>query len=122
SQVNPYAIPIFEQILRPFRDLGVVAFRDEYSCCGDNQSFDSVGVPGFELIQDPIDDDTYHTNIDTYDALLLDDLKQAAVVVGSTVYLLMYKKIKNTFQQEHVGRSPRPMPSRKTLLCNELPF
>jgi carboxypeptidase Q len=91
SQMNPYAIPIFEQILRPFRDLGVVAFRDEYSCysvCDDNESFDRVGVPGFEFIQDPIDDDTYHTNIDTYDALLQDDLKQAAVIVASTAYHL----------------------------------
>jgi len=88
SEMNPHAIPIFEQILRPFRDLGVVAFRDEYSGCDDRCSFDSVGVPGFEFIQDPIDDDTYHTNIDTYDALLLDDLKQAAVVVASTVYHL----------------------------------
>ncbi len=88
SQMNPYAIPIFEQILRPFRDLGVVAFRDEYSCCDDNKSFDRVGVPGFEFIQDPIDDDTYHSNIDTYDALLQDDLKQAAVIVASTVYHL----------------------------------
>jgi len=88
SQMNPYAIPIFEQILRPFRDLGVVAFRDEYSCCDDNKSFDRVGVPGFEFIQDPIDDDTYHTNIDTYDALLQDDLKQAAVIVASTVFHL----------------------------------
>ncbi len=88
SQMNPYAIPIFEQILRPFRDLGVVAFRDEYSCCDDNKSFDRIGVPGFEFIQDPIDDDTYHSNIDTYDALLLDDLKQAAVIVASTVYHL----------------------------------
>ena len=88
SEMYPYANPIFEQILRPFRDLGVVAFRDEYSVCDDRCSFDRVGVPGFEFIQDPIDDDTYHTNIDTYDALLLDDLKQAAVVVASTVYRL----------------------------------
>lgn len=86
--MNPYAIPIFEQLLRPFRDLGVVAFRDEYDSCDDIESFDRVGVPGFEFIQDPIDDDTYHTNIDTYDALLQDDLKQAAVVVASTVYHL----------------------------------
>ncbi len=88
SEMYPYANPIFEQILRPFRDLGVVAFRDEYSVCDDRCSFERVGVPGFEFIQDPIDDDTYHTNIDTYDALLLDDLKQAAVVVASTVYHL----------------------------------
>ena len=88
SQMNPYAIRIFEQLLGPFRDLGVVAFRDEYSCCGDNESFDRVGVPGFEFLQDPIDDDTYHTNIDTYDALLQDDLKQAAAVVAFTVYHL----------------------------------
>jgi len=88
SQMNPYAIPIFDQILRPFRDEGVVAFRDEYSCCDDDESFDRAGVPGFEFIQDPIDDDTYHSNIDTYDALLQDDLKQAAIVVASTVYQL----------------------------------
>jgi hypothetical protein len=88
SEMNPYAIPIFEQILRPFRDLGVVGFRDEYSSCDDRCSFERVGVPAFEFIQDLIDDDTYHSNIDTYDSILQDDLKQAAVVVASTAYHL----------------------------------
>ncbi len=89
SQMNPYAIPIFEQLFRPLRDLGVVAVvhRNEGS---DSNSFDERGVPGFGFIQDPIEylTKTHHTNIDTYDALVLDDLKQAAVVMASTVYHL----------------------------------
>jgi hypothetical protein len=90
SQMNPYAIPIFEQLLRPFRDLGVLAVRDENSEGSDHESFDRVGVPAFDFIQDPIEyhTKTHHTNIDTFDALVLDDLKQAAVVVASTVYHL----------------------------------
>jgi len=89
SQMNPYAIPIFEQLLRPFRDLGVVAVQ-ERNGGSDNGSFDQRGVPGFGFIQDPIEytHKTHHTNIDTYDALLLEDLKQAAVVMASTVYHL----------------------------------
>ncbi len=95
SQMNPFAIPIFEQLFRPFRDLGVVAVRDENSGGSDHVTFDRVGVPSFYFIQDLMEREKneqarkmHHTNIDTYDALILDDLKQAAVVVGSTVYHL----------------------------------
>ncbi len=95
SQMNPYAIPIFEQLFRPLRDLGVVAVRDENSGGSDHVTFDRVGVPSFYFIQDLMEREKneyarkmHHTNIDTYDALILDDLKQAAVVVASTVYHL----------------------------------
>ena len=52
----------------------------------DHQSFDGVGLPGFQFIQDPIEytgDDffgTHHTNMDVYDRLQREDLMQAAVV------------------------------------------
>jgi Zn-dependent M28 family amino/carboxypeptidase len=88
TQMNPYAQPIFEQLLFPFRDLGVVAVRHGNTGGTDHLSFNGVGVPGFNFIQDPIEysTKTHHTNVDTYDALLLEDLQQAAVVVASTVY------------------------------------
>jgi carboxypeptidase Q len=90
DQGNEQATPIFEQILFPFRDLGVVAVRHGNTGGTDHLSFDRVGVPGFNFIQDPIEYSirTHHSNVDTYDHLLIDDLKQAAVVVASTVYAL----------------------------------
>lgn len=90
SQMNPYAVPVFEQLLLPYRDLGVVAVRHGNTGGTDHVSFDQKGVPGFNFIQDRIEyfSKTHHSNVDTYDALLLDDMKQAAVVVASTVYHL----------------------------------
>lgn len=90
NQGNEQATPLFEQILFPFRDLGVVAVRQGNTGGTDHLSFDRVGVPGFNFIQDPIEYSirTHHSNVDTYDHLLIDDLKQAAVVVASTVYAL----------------------------------
>jgi Zn-dependent M28 family amino/carboxypeptidase len=90
NQSNPAATPVFEQILWPFRDLGVVAVRDGNTGGTDHLAFDRVGIPGFNFIQDPIEYgiNTHHTELDTFDHLVLEDLKQAAVVVASTVYHL----------------------------------
>jgi len=88
SQSNSAVVPIFEQILSPFRDLGVLAVRDGNTGGTDHQSFDRVGVPGFNFIQDPIEYSirTHHSNVDTYERLVIEDLKQAATVVAWTVY------------------------------------
>ncbi len=90
NQSNPAATPIFEQILWPFRDLGVVAVRHGNTGGTDHLAFDRAGIPGFNFIQDPIEYgiNTHHTELDTFDHLVLDDLRQAAVVVASTVYHL----------------------------------
>ena len=90
DQSNEQVIPIFEQILWPFRDLGVVAVKHGNTGGTDHLAFDRAGIPGFNFIQDPIEYGvrTHHTFLDTYDALMLDDLKQAAVVVAATVYQL----------------------------------
>ena len=90
DQMNEQALPIFEQILWPFRDLGVVAVRHGNTGGTDHLAFDGAGIPGFNFIQDPIEYGirTHHTFVDTYDGLQLDDLKQAAVVVAATVYQL----------------------------------
>ena len=90
DQSNERAIPVFEQILWPFRDLGVVAVKHGNTGGTDHLSFDREGIPGFNFIQDPIEYgiNTHHAELDTYDHLVLDDLKQAAVVVAATVYHL----------------------------------
>ena len=90
DQSNAAAIPVFEQILWPFRDLGVVAVKHGNTGGTDHLAFDAVGIPGFNYIQDPIEYGTFthHTAADTFERLMLDDLKQAAVVVAATAYHL----------------------------------
>jgi len=94
DQMNEAALPIFEQILWPFRDLGVVAVRHGNTGGTDHLSFDGAGIPGFNFIQDPIEYGirTHHTYVDTFDGLVLDDLQQAAVVVAATVYHLSMRE------------------------------
>jgi carboxypeptidase Q len=90
DQSNEKAIPVFEQILWPFRDLGVVAVRHGNTGGTDHLSFDAAGIPGFNFIQDPIaySSQSHHTFLDVYDHLQIDDLEQAAMVVAATVYTL----------------------------------
>ncbi len=90
SQSNEKVIPVFEQILWPFRDLGVVAVKHGNTGGTDHLAFDGAGIPGFNFIQDPIEYgiNTHHTELDTFDHLVIDDLKQAATVVAATVYAL----------------------------------
>lgn len=90
DQSNEAAIPVFEQTLWPFRDLGVVAVKHGDTGGTDHLSFDAAGIPGFNFIQDPIEYGTitHHTAADTYERLMIDDLKQAAVVVAATAYHL----------------------------------
>ena len=79
---------IFSQWLQPFNDLGVTTITISNTGGTDHQSFDRVGLPGFQFIQDPIEYDTrtHHTNMDTYDHLIADDLKQIATIVAGFVY------------------------------------
>jgi carboxypeptidase Q len=100
SQSNPAVVPIFEQVLSPFRDMGVLVVRNGNTGGTDHLSFDRVGVPGFNFIQDPIEYGirTHHSNVDTYERLVIDDLKQAATVVAWTVY--------------HIANRDEPMPRK----------
>lgn len=103
NQSNEAVVPIFEQILWPFKDLGVVAVRRGNTGGTDHLSFDRAGVPGFNFIQDPIEygTRTHHTDADTFERLVLDDLKQAATVVAYTVYHL-------AMRDEMMPRKPAP--------------
>ncbi len=87
-QGNKDAGPIFAKWLEPFKDLGASTITINNTGGTDHLAFDAVGIPGFQFIQDQIEYNTrtHHTNMDTYDHLVGDDLKQAATIVASFVY------------------------------------
>jgi len=87
-QENAAVAPIFEAWMRPFKDLGMTTMSMRNTGGTDHLSFDAVGIPGFQFIQDPIEYETrtHHSNMDVYDRLQPDDLKQIAVIVASFVY------------------------------------
>jgi hypothetical protein len=87
-QGNDMVRPIFESWLAPFRDLGATALAIRNTGGTDHQSFDDVGLPGFQFIQDPLDYDsrTHHSNLDVYDHLVPADLMQASAILASFVY------------------------------------
>jgi hypothetical protein len=87
-QGNDMVRPIFESWLVPFRDLGATHVTIRNTGGTDHLSFDAVGLPGFQFVQDPLEYETrtHHSNMDTYDHLVPADLKQAAAVVASFVY------------------------------------
>jgi carboxypeptidase Q len=87
-QENEAVAPIFESWMKPFKDLGMTTLTMRNTGGTDHLSFDAVGIPGFQFIQDPIEYETrtHHSNMDVYDRLQPDDLKQMAVIVASFVY------------------------------------
>jgi carboxypeptidase Q len=87
-QENEAVAPIFEAWMKPFHDLGMTTLTMRNTGGTDHLSFDAVGIPGFQFIQDPIEYDTrtHHSNMDVYDRLQPEDLKQISVIVASFVY------------------------------------
>jgi carboxypeptidase Q len=88
AERNAAVVPIFEAWLRPLRDLGATTVTLRHTGGTDHLSFDSVGLPAFQFIQDEADYETrtHHTNLDVYDRLQKDDLMQAAVVLATFAY------------------------------------
>jgi carboxypeptidase Q len=107
-QGDSLAGPIFQTWLAPFKDLGASTVTIRNTGGTDHLSFDAVGIPGFQFIQDGMDygSRTHHSNQDTYDKLSEDDLKQAATIVASFVY--------NTSQRDDMiprKELPKPQPA-----------
>jgi hypothetical protein len=86
-QENELVRPIFEEWLKPFEDMGCSTITIRNTSGTDHLSFDRVGLPGFQFIQDEIEYGRgYHTVMDTYERLVMADLKQNAVITASFVY------------------------------------
>ena len=88
AERNAAVAPLFEAWLRPLHDLGATTVTLRHTGGTDHLSFDAVGLPAFQFIQDEADYETrtHHTNLDVYDRLQKMDLMQAAVVLATFVY------------------------------------
>lgn len=87
-QGNDMMRPIFESWLAPFRDLGATTISIHDTGGTDHLSFDAVGLPAFQFIQDPLDygTRTHHSELDVYDHVEPGDLMQASAIMASFVY------------------------------------
>jgi len=87
-QRNLAARPIFEQWVAPIRDLGVTILGPRSVASTDHSSFDAVGLPGFQFVQDRLEYNarTHHPNMDTYDRVQRDDLVQQATIAAVFAY------------------------------------
>ncbi len=104
-QENAAVAPIFAQWIEPLRDLGVTTLTLRNTGGTDHLSFDAVGIPGFQFIQDPLDYETrtHHSNQDVYEHLQPGDLKQAATVEAIFVY-------NAAMRDQMLPRKPLPHP------------
>jgi carboxypeptidase Q len=104
-QGNEMIAPIFESWMEPFHDLGMTTLTIRNTGGTDHRSFDAVGLPGFQFIQDPLDYDTrtHHSNMDVYERIQEPDMKQMATIVASFVYLTANR-------DEMMPRKPLPKP------------
>jgi hypothetical protein len=104
-QGNAAVSPIFAQWIAPLRDLGVTTLTMRNTGGTDHLSFDVVGIPGFQFIQDMLDYEsrTHHSNEDVVERLQPADLKQIATVEAIFIY--------NAAQRDQMlPRKPLPQP------------
>lgn len=105
-QGNEAVAPIFERWMEPFHSIGMTTLTIRNTGGTDHQAFDAVGLPGFQFIQDPVEygSRTHHTNIDNFDRLIEDDLKQAATIMAAFAY-------NAAMRNEKLPRKPLPAPT-----------
>jgi carboxypeptidase Q len=107
---------ILRDLLKPFKDDGVagaIATRSRGTGGTDSTSFNNAGLPGIGLAQDTIEygSHTWHTNLDTYERILEDDVKKNAIVVAFALYkLAMRDELLPRFSREAMPPPP-PTPS-----------
>lgn len=104
-QGNDMMRPIFEAWFAPFKDLGAATISIRNTGGTDHLSFDAVGLPGFQFVQDPMDYETrtHHSNMDVYDRIQAGDLMQASAIIASFVY-------NTATRPEMLPRKPLPKP------------
>jgi len=102
-QGNESVRTIFRQWLAPFRDMGAATLTISNTGGTDHQSFDGIGLPGFQFIQDDIEYDTrtHHSNQDVFDRIQADDMKEAATIMAAFVY-------QTAMRDQKLPRKPAP--------------
>jgi carboxypeptidase Q len=94
-QQNELVRDIFSEWLKPFADMGCSTISIRNTGGTDHLSFDAAGLPGFQFIQDEIEYDRgYHTVMDTYERLIMSDLRQNAIITASFVWFAAQRDVK----------------------------
>jgi hypothetical protein len=102
-QGNEAVRPIFREWLAPFRELGAATLTISNTGGTDHLSFDAIGLPGFQFIQDEVEygTRTHHSNMDVFDRIQADDMKQASTIMAAFLYHA-------AMREEKIPRKPSP--------------
>jgi carboxypeptidase Q len=102
-QGNEAVAPIFQSWMEPFRNVGMTTLTIRNTGGTDHLSYDAVGLPGFQFIQDPVEYDsrTHHSNQDVYERIQGDDMMRNAVIVATFAY-------NTASREEKLPRKPLP--------------
>ena len=108
-QGNEAAAPIFQAWMEPFRNMGMNTLTIRNTGGTDHLSYDAVGLPGFQFIQDDVEYNTrtHHSNMDVYERIQSQDMMRNAVIVASFVYNAANR-------DEKLPRKPLPKPAPPT--------
>ncbi len=110
-QGNEAVAPIFSAWMAPFRNLGMTTLTIRDTSGTDHLSFDAVGLPGFQFIQDEVEYDTrtHHSNMDVYERIQAPDMMNNAVIVASFAYHAANR-------DDKLPRKPlpKPQPTQRT--------
>jgi len=116
----PEAAAVLRAALAPFEDLGVLgasATTSRRSGGTDSTSFNEAGLPGIGLSQDPIEYGTYtwHTNLDTYERIIEEDVKKSAIAIAAAVHhLAMRDEMLPRFSKDDMPPPPAAPPGSGT--------
>ena len=109
EQGNAAVAPIFDAWMGPFKDVGMKTLSIANTGGTDHLSFDAVGLPGFQFIQDPVEygSRTHHSNADVYERVQPEDMKFNSVVLASFAWQAAQRDEK---LPRKPGLAPRPIP------------
>jgi hypothetical protein len=104
-QGNEAVAPIFSAWMEPFKNLGMTTLTIRNTTGTDHLSYDAVGLPGFQFIQDPLEYDarTHHSTMDVYERVQAQDMMNNAVIVSSFV-------VNAANRDDKLPRKPLPKP------------
>jgi carboxypeptidase Q len=105
-QGNEAVAPIFQQWMEPFKNLGMTTLTIRNTGGTDHLSYDAVGLPGFQFVQDEVEYNarTHHSNMDTYERVQANDMMRNAVIVASFV-------LNTANRDDKLPRKPLPKPA-----------
>lgn len=113
----PEAATVLREALKPYEEfgfMGVINTRSRGLGGSDHTSFNQSGLPGIGVQQDPIEygSHTWHTNLDTYERIIEDDVKKSAVIIASAVYVLaMRDELLPPYSSDQMPALPTPQPT-----------